>query len=273
MTLLIATWIKFFVLFAPFFVVSMFLSLTRGDTAAERRSTANKAVFAAALASLVLFFFGSPLFELLGITIDSFRIGAGILLFLSAISLVRDGIRTNAQVPGGPREDASVVPLAIPTIIGPATIGAILVYGSELHGVEVILGLSGMFLALICLLALAQFSPYWRSHPYLAITLVIATLVVPAYVNTLLAQSRRANEAEHAANQAKSQFLAQASHDLRQPIHAMGLLIGGIDRKFHPPNPANGKPWIFRAMVSNANDRFPVSNIQRLFCGNEPEPN
>ncbi len=154
MTLLIATWIKFFVLFAPFFVVSMFLSLTRGDTAAERRSTANKAVFAAALASLVLFFFGSPLFELLGITIDSFRIGAGILLFLSAISLVRDGIRTNAQVPGGPREDASVVPLAIPTIIGPATIGAILVYGSELHGVEVILGLSGMFLALICLLAL-----------------------------------------------------------------------------------------------------------------------
>ncbi|WP_296057340.1 MarC family protein [uncultured Amphritea sp.] len=154
MTLLIATWIKFFVLFAPFFVVSMFLSLTRSDTPAERRSTANKAVFAAALASLVLFFFGSPLFDLLGITIDSFRIGAGILLFLSAISLVKDGIRTNAQVPGEPREDASVVPLAIPTIIGPATIGAILVYGSELHGVEVLLGLSGMFLALICLLAL-----------------------------------------------------------------------------------------------------------------------
>ncbi|UTW03040.1 MarC family protein [Amphritea atlantica] len=154
MTLLIATWIKFFVLFAPFFVVSMFLSLTRSDTPAERRSTANKAVFAAALASLVLFFFGSPLFELLGITIDSFRIGAGILLFLSAVSLVKDGIRTNAQVPGEAREDASVVPLAIPTIIGPATIGAILVYGSELHGIEVLLGLSGMFLALICLLAL-----------------------------------------------------------------------------------------------------------------------
>ncbi|MBU2963848.1 MarC family protein [Amphritea sp. 2_MG-2023] len=154
MTLLITTWIKFFVLFAPFFVVSMFLSLTRGDTAAERRSTANKAVFAATLAALVLFFFGSPLFELLGITIDSFRIGAGILLFLSAISLVREGVRTNAQVPDTIREDTSVVPLAIPTIIGPATIGAILVYGSELHGVEMILGITGMFLALISLLLL-----------------------------------------------------------------------------------------------------------------------
>lgn len=154
MTLLISTWIKFFFLFAPFFVVSMFLALTRNDTAAERRTTANKAVLAAACTALVLFFFGNPLFEVLGITIDSFRIGAGILLFLSAISLVKEGIRTNAQLPDAPREDTSVVPLAIPTIIGPATIGAILVYGSELAGMELVYGLSGMLLALLALLIL-----------------------------------------------------------------------------------------------------------------------
>lgn len=154
MTLLITTWVKFFILFAPFFVVSMFLALTRSDTPAERRSTANKAVLAAACAALILFFFGTPLFELLGITIDSFRIGAGILLFLSAISLVKEGVRSNAQVPEGTREDASVVPLAIPTIIGPATIGAILVYGSELNGIDMVFGLGGMFLALFCLLVL-----------------------------------------------------------------------------------------------------------------------
>ncbi len=154
MTLLITTWVKFFILFAPFFVVSMFLALTRSDTPAERRNTANKAVLAAACAALILFFFGTPLFELLGITIDSFRIGAGILLFLSAISLVKEGVRSNAQVPEGTREDASVVPLAIPTIIGPATIGAILVYGSELNGIDMVFGLGGMFLALFCLLVL-----------------------------------------------------------------------------------------------------------------------
>ncbi|CAN0516167.1 unnamed protein product, partial [Scytosiphon promiscuus] len=32
------------------------------------------------------------------------------------------------------------------------------------------------------------------------------------------------------ANRSKSELLAAASHDLRQPIHAMGLLLGGIDR-------------------------------------------
>ncbi len=37
------------------------------------------------------------------------------------------------------------------------------------------------------------------------------------------------SEAEQ-ANRSKSKLLAAASHDLRQPIHAMGLLLGGIDR-------------------------------------------
>ncbi|MBY4675871.1 MarC family protein [Marinobacterium arenosum] len=154
MSLLLSTWVKFFFLFAPFFVVSMFLSLTRGETPAARGKIANRAVMAAFLTSLVLFFFGTPLFEVLGITLDSFRIGAGILLFLSAISLVREGVRVHAEVPAEQRDDVSVVPLAIPTIIGPATIGTILVYGAELSGLDMALGLTGMVLALACLLVL-----------------------------------------------------------------------------------------------------------------------
>lgn len=160
MTLILSTWVKFAFLFAPFFVVSMFLALTRTDSVAVRRSTANRAVFAALCISLVLFFFGSPLFILLGITLDSFRIGAGILLFLSAISLVRDGVRANAEMPAEQRDDVSVVPLAIPTIVGPATIGTILVYGAELHGLDIAYGLMGLVLALISLLVCLHLSTW-----------------------------------------------------------------------------------------------------------------
>jgi multiple antibiotic resistance protein len=152
MTILLSIWIKFIFLFAPFFVVSMFLSLTRTDTIKARRSIANRSVFAALCISLILLFFGSQLFTVLGITLDSFRIGAGILLFLSAVSLVRDGVRANAEVPQEQRDDISVVPLAIPTIIGPASIGAILVYGAELQGIEILFGVAGLLLALIFLL-------------------------------------------------------------------------------------------------------------------------
>ncbi len=152
MSLLVTTWIKFLFLFAPFFVVSMFLSLTRNDSRLERRSIANRAVFAAFCISLLLFFFGSPMFDALGITLDSFRVGAGILLFLSGVSLVRDGVRVNAELPGELRDDIAVVPLAIPTIVGPATIGAILVYGAELQGLDRVFGIGGMMLALGCLL-------------------------------------------------------------------------------------------------------------------------
>lgn len=152
MSLLVTTWIKFLFLFAPFFVVSMFLSLTRNDSRIERRSIANRAVFAAFCICLMLFFFGSPMFDALGITLDSFRVGAGVLLFLSGVSLVRDGVRANAEVPSEQRDEIAVVPLAIPTIVGPATIGAILVYGAELQGLELMYGIGGMMLALGCLL-------------------------------------------------------------------------------------------------------------------------
>lgn len=153
MALFVSTFIQFFFLFAPFFVVSMFLALTRGHSQKEKRATINRAVLSAALISLVLFFFGTTLFEVLGITLDSFRIGAGCLLFLSAVSLVKDGVRNHATgVPEQNSDDIAVVPLAIPTIIGPATIGAILVYGAELKTPsEMLIGVSALIVAILTL--------------------------------------------------------------------------------------------------------------------------
>lgn len=104
-------------------------------------------------------------------------------------------------------------------------------------------------LALCCLAIVTLTSSYWREQPYLVLTLVVTTLIVPAYVNVLLAQAKRASEAERAANLAKSRFLAQASHDLRQPIHSISLftaclrdaelgqderrLVDSIDKSLH----------------------------------------
>lgn len=83
--------------------------------------------------------------------------------------------------------------------------------------------LASTILALIGLGVTSYYTPYWRAQPYIPVTLVVMTIIVPAYAYMLLARVQKAHAAALEANLAKSRFLAQASHDLRQPIHAISL--------------------------------------------------
>jgi len=78
-------------------------------------------------------------------------------------------------------------------------------------------------LSLASVLCLGLFSPYWRGLPYFLITVALMVVMVPAYAHTLISALRQAHDEALRADLAKSRFLAQASHDLRQPIHAIGL--------------------------------------------------
>lgn len=69
-----------------------------------------------------------------------------------------------------------------------------------------------------------------RMHRFLAANHGL-TLSLDAKVSELTmasAELRAANKEAEEANLAKSRFLAQASHDLRQPIHAIGLLTASL---------------------------------------------
>ena len=126
-TLFISLSMKLFFLLTPFFVLTVFLSMTEHMTKAEQRLVAIRTTMAVMVISLILYFAGNPIFSTLGITLDGFRIGAGSLLFLSAVSLV-SGKRTSQEA--APDVDFAVVPLAIPITVGPATIGTLLILGA-----------------------------------------------------------------------------------------------------------------------------------------------
>jgi multiple antibiotic resistance protein len=149
-SLFISEWLKFFFLFTPFFVLSAFLTYTSALGRRERQMMAIRVALAVTVISGVLMAFGGFIFEIFGITLDSFRVGAGILLMLSGISLARDGVRSSA-VMDDPRS-AVVVPLAMPITIGPATTGTLIVMGADMRdrGFE-LEGVAGLGAAIVCL--------------------------------------------------------------------------------------------------------------------------
>jgi CheY-like chemotaxis protein len=51
--------------------------------------------------------------------------------------------------------------------------------------------------------------------------------------------AEEARRAAEAANRAKTQFFAAASHDLRQPLHAMGLFAEALRQRSHDPEVAS----------------------------------
>jgi len=78
-------------------------------------------------------------------------------------------------------------------------------------------------LALLALLIVYRLTPLWQAQPFMVLMLMITSTVIPVYAHILLERTRKASDEAIAANLEKSRFLAQASHDLRQPIHSIGL--------------------------------------------------
>lgn len=80
-------------------------------------------------------------------------------------------------------------------------------------------------LAQLSLFSLFAMSRFWQSRFDLLVTFAICFLILSAYSIVVLRQISQAREAALEAMQSKSRFLAQASHDLRQPIHSIGYYL------------------------------------------------
>ncbi|WP_271409405.1 MarC family protein [Pseudomonas sp. Q1-7] len=120
-------YLKMLVLYSPFFVLSCFIGLTRGYTVKERKKLAWKVALGTLVASALLYLFGQAIFNIFGITIDAFRIGAGTVLFISALGMAQGKSAVQAD---NVQQDVTIVPLTIPLTVGPGTIGAMLVMGA-----------------------------------------------------------------------------------------------------------------------------------------------
>jgi multiple antibiotic resistance protein len=164
-----AVFVTFFVLIDAVGVAPIFASLTSKGGAKYQRAMAIKSSIVAAL---ILFFFafaGSWLLKAVGISLDAFRIGGGLLLFLIAIDMVfekrtqRQKDRADAKLAeeeaAGHLDDISVFPIGIPMIAGPGSIASAMLYMQNASGdpvsMGIVAGAIGINLILTCLIFMA----------------------------------------------------------------------------------------------------------------------
>ncbi len=128
--------VRFFLLLTPFFVLSVFVISTDGLPRPVRRRLALRTTIAIWLVCTLVYFFGDYIFKFIGITLAAFQVGAGLLLMLSGIELVR-GTATSGIRRAESSGDITVVPMAIPYAVGPGTIGTLLVMSASAENTAV----------------------------------------------------------------------------------------------------------------------------------------
>ncbi len=156
MVLFLITAFQILVLLNPFAVLSTFLAMDVSPSSRERLKTVIRCGFAVMGAGVLLFFCGNLIFSLLGINIDLFKVGGGVILMICSISLVwGDNRKRRKSANSGEHGDIAVVPLAIPMAVGPGTSAGLIVIGIERSGfLPALSALLSLLLSVILLCAL-----------------------------------------------------------------------------------------------------------------------
>lgn len=142
LSLLLASFVTFFVAIDPVAMAPMFTTMTNGMTPAWRRMMAWKSIAIATGILLAFAFGGAWLLEQIHVSIDAFRIAGGLLLFLIAVDMLfekrserreerAEKVAAEQASHPGRQDDISVFPLAIPLISGPGAIASIMLFFAE----------------------------------------------------------------------------------------------------------------------------------------------
>jgi multiple antibiotic resistance protein len=122
---LLKSTIALFVVLNPIGTVPLFIAITQNMKKEERKAVSKTAIITSGIVLLVFAIGGTGILRLFGITIFSFMIAGGVLLFIVAIELLTHGVWRfgGGTLPG----ESGVVPLAFPLLAGPGAITSVII--------------------------------------------------------------------------------------------------------------------------------------------------
>jgi multiple antibiotic resistance protein len=124
---LIRSTIALFVVIDPLGNVPLFIAITEKMEKNERRAVSKIAIITAAALLTVFAIAGSEILAIFGITIYSFMVAGGILLFIVSIEVLTHGAWRFGGGTGRQAGESGVVPLAFPLLAGPGAITAVMI--------------------------------------------------------------------------------------------------------------------------------------------------
>ncbi|NMM76040.1 hypothetical protein B2J86_11360 [Acidovorax sp. SRB_14] len=126
----------------PLAIVPFFIHYTQGFSPAQRRRTIQTAAFSAFCVIAVCALLGLQILEFFNISLQSFQVGGGMLLLISAMNMLNAQpaeakAATNDLEEGAEKAAAgssiAVVPLTIPLLTGPACMSTVVIYADRAH--------------------------------------------------------------------------------------------------------------------------------------------
>ncbi|MHC0052702.1 MarC family protein [Actibacterium sp. D379-3] len=161
LTFYISAFVTLFVIIDPIGLAPLFVAITQGMTAAERRAIGLRATLIAAALLTLFGVLGEAVLGFVGISMPAFRIAGGILLFLTALDMLFERrARRREDQADDDRPDPSVFPLATPLIAGPGAMATMILLtdqaGGDPVGIVLILLVMAVVLGLVLLMFLAS---------------------------------------------------------------------------------------------------------------------
>jgi multiple antibiotic resistance protein len=115
--------IALFVVIDPLGTIPLFIAITDKKSKEERNNISRTAVITAGILLMVFAIAGTQILSIFGISIASFMIAGGILLFIISVELLtRGGWRFGGNI----SDDSGVIPLAFPLLAGPGAIASVI---------------------------------------------------------------------------------------------------------------------------------------------------
>ena len=180
----IRAFVLYFVVIDPIGNTPLFMSITQNQSGKDKIRTAFEGIVIATVVLISFSIMGQFILSYLNISLESFRIAGGIILFLIALEMLFNKRQERKErILDLNKDKISIFPLAIPILAGPAAITSVIVIATKyqsdfkLHLIS-ILGLIGvMIITLSLFILLAKSDKFINRNITNIISRVIAIIL------------------------------------------------------------------------------------------------